>query len=450
VRPRREGVGALSRTSVVGQGIAVGIAVAAVLTVTACRRREAPPPPAEPPRPPPAAPAVRSGPGSTPRTRAEFPTTSGDLALGNLSSQIVGLQGSGPSARGQLIPMLLLRGELLGRIADYQRADQLAREMVSAEPRSPAAFTLRASVDSTLHRFVEEAHDLDRARALGANPAELDGARIGLLEATGRLAEALPLRQRAAEAQPNLANLTALAVLEAERGQLAAAGRLFVQAQDDYRGSSPFPLAYLYLQEGLVAERTGRLGRARDLFAAALDRVPGYAPAASHLAAALASMGQRRRAIALLEPLLHSSDDPEIIGQLAVMLRAEHEGDRAERLFADAERRFEDLLATMPEAFADHAARFYLARGGKAARALALARKNLANRPTREAFGLAIDAALAAGDPRAACQIADRSKAAGPLTPLAQIDAARAFQACNRGSEARALVDQAERALAAP
>ena len=60
-----------------------------------------------------------------------------------------------------------------------------------------------------------------------------------------------------------------------------------------------------------------------------------------------------------------------------------------------------------PEAFADHAARFYL--GFRPARALALARMNLAARRTAEAYELALGAAVAAGE--ADCDLAAQAAA---------------------------------------
>jgi hypothetical protein len=62
---------------------------------------------------------------------------------------------------------------------------------------------------------------------------------------------------------------------------------------------------------------------------------------------------------------------------------------------ADARRRYEGLLAKYPQAFADHAAEFYLGAGANAERAWALAQDNLAQHPTRRAHLLAIRAAHA-------------------------------------------------------
>src|SRR5437764_1239022 len=82
------------------------------------------------------------------------------------------------------------------------------------------------------------------------------------------------------------------------------------------------------------------------------ERLPVYAPASAHLAAALVATGERERAIALLQAVAASSDDPEYWGQLAALVRDDE-------LAQKAKRRYEALLRRHPQAFADHAARFF-------------------------------------------------------------------------------------------
>jgi hypothetical protein len=55
-------------------------------------------------------------------------TSDGGLALGNLQSQIAGLDKTGHYE--EEIPLLLLRGQILGHPADYERALSLANELV--------------------------------------------------------------------------------------------------------------------------------------------------------------------------------------------------------------------------------------------------------------------------------------------------------------------------------
>jgi hypothetical protein len=64
------------------------------------------------------------------------------------------------------------------------------------------------------------------------------------------------------------------------------------------------------------------------------------------------------------------------------------------------------VLERFPEAFADHAARFWLGAGGDRAKALDLARKNAALRRTEAALDLLLSAALAAGSEESACEAA--------------------------------------------
>jgi hypothetical protein len=68
--------------------------------------------------------------------------------------------------------------------------------------------------------------------------------------------------------------------------------------------------------------------------------------------------------------------------------------------------RFDDLMARHPEAFADHAAEFWLGPGGDPKKALALARTNLQVRRTPAAYALLIKTARAAGDEAEACRTA--------------------------------------------
>jgi hypothetical protein len=87
-----------------------------------------------------------------------------------------------------------------------------------------------------------------------------------------------------------------------------------------------------------------------------------------------------------------------------------------------------------PEAFADHAARFYLGAGANPARALQLAKLNLGNRTTPEAFDLALTAALQAGDAKVACAIADHARATLHQLPTPHLEflARKADESCGR------------------
>ena len=69
-------------------------------------------------------------------SQAELPTTDGAIALGNLQAQIAAeerLASYGPltvSQRAAIAELLLMRGQFLGRIVDYERAEALAEQLV--------------------------------------------------------------------------------------------------------------------------------------------------------------------------------------------------------------------------------------------------------------------------------------------------------------------------------
>jgi hypothetical protein len=61
------------------------------------------------------------------------------------------------------VDLLLLHGQVLGRIADYERAAELAEMLVSDAPDAGTARMARARTRATLHRFAEALADLEAA-----------------------------------------------------------------------------------------------------------------------------------------------------------------------------------------------------------------------------------------------------------------------------------------------
>jgi tetratricopeptide (TPR) repeat protein len=169
----------------------------------------------------------------------ELPTTRGSIAVVNLHAQIEARAG----APVLLIDLLLLRGHVLGRIADYERAADLAGQLVRDTPGDGAAWLARARTRAAFHRFTEALADLDAAERTGSDRAAVAGERAAILQAIGCYSQAGNLYRSAAARQPGFATLGALAVLHAERGKLAAAECLFTQARCRYRGTYAFAAA---------------------------------------------------------------------------------------------------------------------------------------------------------------------------------------------------------------
>ena len=329
--------------------------------------------------------------------------THGTIALRNLEGQIEGLEPNsspgrlGVEERAWLIDLLTLRGSILGSIADYERALELAHLLVRDAPSEAAAFLARARTRAVFHRFGEALEDLDVAERLAADTKSVDRERAAVFQGLGRYEEASAIREEDARRRPSFESLGALTTLCAERGDTERAERLHAESVRRYRGVSPLPLATLDFQLGTMWMHEGQLDRARDHLSAALRYVPAYAPAQGHLAEVEAELCHFDLAIALLIPLATSSDDPDYAAQLARICADAGHPDDARYWRERAAARYDELIAVHPEAFADHAAEFWLAAGGDPGKALTLARMNLEIRKTPRAYVL-LSRAIAADE----------------------------------------------------
>lgn len=366
----------------------------------------------------------------------ELPTTAGALALSNLQGQIEGEEHLAiyrpltVKQRAGIIDLVSMRGQFLGHLADYERAADLAAQLVDDDPMDGAAFVARAKTLATFHEFTAALRDLDHAAELGVAHAAEIRLRAAILQATGRYDDALVVRCREAEARPDITTIGAEASVYAERGDVDEAERLFSEAPRHYRDVSPFPVVWLYFQQGLMWMREGDLARAREFFAAAHERLPDYAAAQGHLAEVEAAIGNRDRAIALLRPLAKTADDPDYAAQLARILLDAGQVAEAGHWRAIAARRYDAVTARHPLAFADHAAEFWLAAGADPEKALVFALRNRDNRPTARAYELVLQAALASGHAALACEAAAHTRTLPHRWPSLQTLTSRASAAC--------------------
>jgi tetratricopeptide (TPR) repeat protein len=321
-------------------------------------------------------------------------TTAGVIAVGNLEARIDGQASRATreqlsvAERAELIELIALRGHVLGRIADSERAAAMADELVIQAPTDARSFVARARMKGVFHRFASALGDLDTAAALEGDRAELDAERAAIYQALGRYDEALAIGRLAVERRADFSALAALAGVYGERGEIDEAERWFTAATRCYRGTSPFPLAMLELQRGKLWMEHDDLRRGRAWCEAAVRRLPAYVPAQGHLAELDAALGETAAAIARLRPLALASDDPDYATQLARILGDAGQTEEAQTWRGKAEARYDELLARHRDAFADHAAEFWLTIGADPERALSLAQQNLSLRRTPRARAL--------------------------------------------------------------
>src|SRR5262245_41801992 len=281
-----------------------------------------------------------------------------------------------------------LMAQFLGDLDSLDRLEALASQFARADDSFRSAF-VQAEVASTVHRFAEARDHLTRALSLGAPRKEVDRHSLSIDQACGvGLDAVLAARRRIAAASGRLEDLVPLGALLADLERFAEADAVYRQALSSYEDVSPFPLAWVCFQLGML---WGELVSVADLKVAALwyrraiAYLPGYVKARGHLAEIHASQDRAGDAEMLLRPAL-ASRDPEVPWRLADALIVQGRLEEAEGQLDAARAGFEELLERHLLAFADHAAEFYAGSGNNRRRALELARTNRANRPTRHAL----------------------------------------------------------------
>jgi tetratricopeptide (TPR) repeat protein len=357
-----------------------------------------------------AASTVTSAQPPSPRKRPV--TTSWGIAGDNLDGEIatrLSRDLSKPKEALAAVQLLLARGQFVSRIADYEKADDIAQRVASTNPGSADALRARASVHGVFHRWDAARRDLDEAQKLGASADSLEGARGSIAMARGEYDEATKYIR---EDTPNASDLATAAVLAGLRQKHGDAQRMFDKARATYGDVAPFPIAWMAFERARWLEARGKTEQAREWYEEALDVIPVYAHAAVHLAA----NDPPDKAIARLDPLTKTSDDPDVLAALAdAHQRAKHDDD-AKKWSAAARARYDELVKRHPEAFADHAARFFL-KQGEAKRSLELAQQNAKNRATEEALDLLLGAATAANAKDAMCDAALKMNALVYVSP---------------------------------
>jgi tetratricopeptide (TPR) repeat protein len=283
-----------------------------------------------------------------------------------------------------------LAAQFLGDLDALDRLEELAAQFARVDDSFRAAL-VQAEVASTGHRFADARGHLARAMRMGGPREEIDRHLLSIDQACGvRLDKVLAARRRIAGASGRLEDLVPLGAVLADLERFAEADATYREALYSYNDVSPFPLAWVCFQLGMLWGELVSVpdpGLAALWYRRAIANLPGYVKARVHLAEIYGSQDHAGDAEALLLPAL-SSGDPEVRWRLADVLIAQGRCEEAEAQLDAARFGFEELLGRHVLAFADHAAEFYAGSGNDRRRALELARVNVANRPTRRAIKL--------------------------------------------------------------
>lgn len=342
------------------------------------------------------------------------PATAGELAVINLLSSLQrawDVLGRWPDRLGtaeRVVEEEQLKAQFLGDVTALDRLTGLASKLSRNNPESASTHLVAAQVASLVHRFADAKTHLAEAHDRGVPVDVTSRALLGIKQALGEdLQEVLKARRRMAETSAELRELVPLGALLADLGELEEANQTYLRAIQQYRDVSPFALAWVCFQLGVLWGETvpqPQSRRAADWYERAVGYLPSYVSARVHLSEIYLDDGDLEGAEALLAPVV-ASGDPEVNWRLSEVMEAQSKHVEAELQRNAARSSFESLLVRHKLAFADHAAEFYLSSGADPQRACDLARVNLANRPTRRAFELAHVAAVRAGDQRLASEL---------------------------------------------
>lgn len=341
-------------------------------------------------------------------------TTSPDIAVANLNGQIdaltrqVQIDPGNVAVRESLVGLLMARTQYLGTYDDFDTAFATVEEALEMELAPARIAVLHASLLSAVHRFDLALEELDRAEALGAD--DQDELRQTIALARGEHTERIVKeRETAVSTVPSFSSLSGLAAAYRSSEQYEKSDLAYQDALLVYRDVSPFPIAWVEFQRGVMwGEFADDEETAYTHYANAVDLLPQYVVGNVHLAELEVAHGSKDLAIERLERIVFETADPEPASRLAQFL-AESDPAKSKDYAAFAKERYEYFLADYPLAFADHACEFYLGAGDDSDRALELALLNLENRQTPRAYDLAISSAAAAGAEALVCELAEES-----------------------------------------
>jgi Flp pilus assembly protein TadD len=228
--------------------------------------------------------------------------------------------------------MDLLTAQFLGDLDALDRLGVLASEFARVDDSSRAALVL-AEVASAVHRFDDARDHLARAAVLGGSCEAIERHSLTIDQARGKDLDAvLAARRLIAAESRSLEDRVPLGAVLADLDCFAEADDVYRQAFYSYDGTSPFPLAWVCFQLGMLWGELVPVPEpdlAALWYRRALAYLPGYVRARVHLAEIYASENRPGDAEALLLPAL-SSRDPEVRWCLADVLIAQERFEEAE------------------------------------------------------------------------------------------------------------------------
>ena len=349
-----------------------------------------------------------------------------------------------------LAQSLLARARLTGSFIDLARADAALAKGLGSAPPGTGPLLMAAVGSMTVHRLAPvrallDALDGAAVPADVAERAEVLGIRGDLAFYTGDYAGARRAYAKAAGLHNDAGTAMRLANLDRKQGNFAAAEAQIAAAIAMTKAPSRLFHANLLLQQGLIHLSRGDWAGAEALFNRADKVFTGNWRCEALIAQMAAARGDSAAAERLYRRIIAANpgEPPaDVMDALAALYRARGDG-AASRAWADrAAAIWADRLALLPEAAVGHALDHELVFGTPA-RALVLARMNVAARPHGDTLVMLARAQVQNGDPAAAVATIARVTASGWRSADQYVVLAQAEALLGAGDAAEAAQAQA-------
>ena len=187
------------------------------------------------------------------------PTTDGDIAVINLESarrRSWSRFYQDPLREGiaeTVVEHEQLSAQFFGDLTALDRLEFLAKQLSQTDAASARTALIQAQVASMMHRFAEARHHLEQAEIRGAQEADVSRLRLSIDQACGTdLDRVLEERRETVRRSGGIEDQVALGGLLADLREFTDADRTYRQALRNYRDVSPFPVAWVCFQLGVL------------------------------------------------------------------------------------------------------------------------------------------------------------------------------------------------------
>lgn len=312
---------------------------------------------------------------------------------------------------------LLLRSRLTGDFSDLAAAVEATLSALDLAPSGSGPLLTWATIGMSSHRLADTEAALAGLDEVVVSPTRPEQSEIAALRGDlafyrgnmGRAEQAYLQSIRLEESSGTSIRLARLAKARAEYDE---ADRWLIKSLAAAGAPTPQMVAQVAMHRGGLELARGDHDGARQHFENAESQFRGYWLAAAHLAQAKALDGDLTGAITDLRALARETRSPEIMDALAMYLRADGKYPESDKWITQSRELWHERLARLPEAAIGHALEHELAFGDPA-RAVELAKQNLAIRPYGEADLLMAQALKKAGDFKRAQFHIEQAKANG-------------------------------------